>query len=246
MINRRSFLAATTAGMAAAALGTLPGSAQLAEENLPLQNASFIISDAAATPIASPAASPVPTGLRGYILGDVDAPNTLQLFADYRCPHCRVFSQEIEPLVIEEYVQSGRMNLEFVDFTVIGVPSFEALSDDSIESVQAAEAAACAAEQNAYLAYRDWLFSGPSRTENGDFSNENLVAAAKTLGLDVDRFSTSLLEGVYEQSMIDSFVLAVERGVQGTPALILNGSEPFYVPQDGFQGLKAILDAELK
>lgn len=246
MINRRTFVVATTTGTVTALSGIHLGYGQLEETALPLQNASFIVSDEAATAGGSPEASPEPSELRGYILGDPDAPNTLQIYADYRCPHCRAFSQEIEPLLVEEYLQSGRMNLEFIDFTVIGVPSLDALGDDSIESVQAAEAAACAAEQDAYLAYRDWLFSGPSSTSDGDFSDKNLIAAAETLGLDVDRFAMSLGNGLYEQGIIDSVLAAIERGVQGTPAMILNGGEPFYVPQDGFGGLKTILDAELE
>ena len=245
MINRRSFIAAASTGVATAALGSHLASAQLAETELPLQNASFIGSASAATPVASPEASPQPEELQGYILGDPDAPNTLQLYADYRCPHCRIFSQEIEPLLIEEDVQSGRMKLEFMDFTVIGVSSFEDLGDDLIESVQAAEAAACAAAQDAYLPYRDWLFEGPSRTSEGDFSDANLINAAEALGLDVDQFTTSLLDGVYEQGIIDTVWLGIERGVQGTPAMILNGGEAFYTPADGFDGLKNLLDSEL-
>jgi protein-disulfide isomerase len=142
-------------------------------------------------------------------------------------------------------VQTGRLNLEFLDFTVVGVPSLDALTDDSLESVQAAEAAACAAEQDAYLAYRDWLFEGPSRLSNGDFSDDNLINASAELGLDVDQFSASLQAGVYEQGIIESLMTGLDRGVQGTPAMRLNGGEPFYVPQDGFDGLRRLLDEEL-
>lgn len=245
MINRRTFVTVSAVGVTASALGTRRGAAQLADTGLPLQNASFIVSDGAATPSASPVATPESTDLRGYILGDVDAPNTLQLYADYRCPHCRMLAAEVEPLLIEEYVKPGRLNIEFLDFAVIGVSSFDDLDDDSIESVQAAEAAACAAEQDSYLAFRDWLFVGPSRTSEGDFSDDNLISAAEALGLDVDMFKASLENGVYEQAIIDSVWLGIERGVQGTPAMILNGGEAFYAPENGFEGLKEMFDADL-
>lgn len=252
MINRRSLVALASTGIAVSATGTSIGFAQDAEGDLPLQNASFIrdlSASGGATPEASPAATPEIEldldDLHGYILGDPDAPNTLRLYSDYRCPHCRVFHTDIEPGLIEDFVSPGRMNIEIFDFTVIGVPDFESLSDDSIESVQAAEATACAAEQDAYLAFREWLFEGESRTNDGDFSDDNLIAAAEELGLDVDQFAASLLDGVYENGVIAMVAHGLERGVRGTPTMILNDGEPFYVPGGGYDALKEQLEGEL-
>jgi protein-disulfide isomerase len=250
VINRRQFVSIAAVSAAVGATGIHGSAAQLADTGLPLQNASFILDSGAATPVASPDASPAvnaePDELTGYILGDPQAANTLQLYADYRCPHCRVFAAEIEPQIIEDFVKPGKLNIEYLDFTVIGVPSFDDLVDDSIESVQAAEAAACAAEQDAYLVYRDWLFQGPSRTSEGDFSDTNLINAAKALGLNVEQFTASLRDGVYEQGIIDSVRAAIERGVQGTPTMILNDNEPFYVPENGYEGLKELLESGLQ
>lgn len=245
MMNRRKLIGATAATVTSGAIGTNQAVAQLADSGLEFQNASFIVNTNDATPVASPNASPVPIDIRGYILGDPDAPHTLQIYADYRCPHCRAFSVDIEPQLIEDFVNPGRLNIEYLDFTVIGVPSFEELGDDTIESVQAAEAAACAAEQDSYLDFREWLFDGPTRTSEGDFSDDNLVNAAEALGLDVEMFSESLLSGKYEQAIIDSVSLGLNRGVQGTPAMTLNSGEAFYVPENGYKGIREILENEL-
>lgn len=252
MLNRRSFTLISSAGIAAGFAGNRFALAQDDNADLPFQNASFI-RDLSELPAASPEATPDATpiveldldDLRGYILGDLDAPNTLQLYADYRCPHCRVFHTDVEPGLIEDFVAPGLMNIEIFDFTVIGVPSFEELDDDSIESVQAAEAAACAAEQDAYLAYRDWLYAGESRTNDGDFSDDNLIGAAEELGLDVDQFAASLLGGVYEDGVIAMVAQGIERGVGGTPTMILNNGEPFHMPNDGYPALKELLEPEL-
>lgn len=253
MINRRSLIALSSAGIAAGAIGYRAGFAQDADAELQVQNASFIRGLAVgttATPASSPGATPSAEldleDLQGYILGDPDAPNTLQVYADYRCPHCRVFHRDIEPGLIEDFVSSGRMNIEVFDFTVIGVPDFDSLGDDSIESVQAAEAAACAAEQGEYLAYRGWLYSGEERTNEGDFSDENLIGAAEELGLDADLFTASLLDGVYEDGVIAMVAHGIEHGVQGTPTMILNDGEPFYVPSEGYESLKEQIESELQ
>jgi len=50
---------------------------------------------------------------------------------------------------------------------------------------------------------------------------------------------------VYEQAIIDSVLTGIERGVQGTPTMILNGGDPFYVPQNGYEGLKDLLENEM-
>lgn len=252
MINRRSLIALTSAGIAVGATGHHSLFAQ-EESDLQVQNASFIrdLSETqAATPESTPDASPTATldleDLHGYILGDPEAPNTLQVYADYRCPHCRVFHTDIEPGLLEDFVSSGRMNIEVFDFTVIGVPDFDSLGDDTIESVQAAEAAACAAEQGEYLAFREWLYSGESRTNDGDFSDDNLIGAADEIGLDVDQFSTSLLDGVYEDGIIAMVAHGIERGVQGTPTMIMNDGEPFYVPDAGYDVLKDDIESQLQ
>lgn len=251
MINRRSFVALSAAGITIAASQNL-AVAQDSVTDLPLQNASFIRDLSTltiATPSATPGATPATldtSDLRGYILGDPEAPNTLQLFADYRCPHCRVFHTDIEPGLLEDFVIPGLMNIELMDFTVIGVPSFDELGDDTIESVQAAEAAACAAEQGAYLEFREWLYAGEPRTNEGDFSDDNLVGAAENLGLDTDQFAASLLDGVYEDGIIAMVSAGIELGVRGTPTMILNNGEPFFVPEGGYDELKEQIESELQ
>lgn len=249
MINRRTLIAMSSAGIVAATSGSRLGFAQDADPELPLQNASFIRdldAPAEATPSATPSSDTAMDDFHGYILGDPEAPNTLQIYSDYRCPYCRVFHVEMEPGLIEDFVATGRLNLELIDFTVVGVQSLDELDDDSIESVQAAEAAAAAAEQNAFLAYREWLYSGEERTTPGDFSDENLIAAAEELGLDADQFAASLLDGVYENDIIASVHYGLERGVSGTPTLILDDGEPFFAPNAGYGALKEMLEDRLQ
>lgn len=215
-------------------------------DGLEVVNASTVRSDAA-TPAASPEASPAAgETLTGYLVGDPDAPVTLKIYADYQCPHCRNFATTIEPQLIADYVVTGKVRLEYLDFTVVGVPTIDALTDDSLESVQAAEAAMCAAEQDAYLPYRTALFAADVRPNSGALSDDNLIAIADGLGLDSARFTGCLENGTYEDAVIAFDYQAIDRGVEGTPSFSLNGSDPFFLPQNGYDGLKAILDAAIE
>lgn len=215
--------------------------------DIQLTNASFIQEGSAvATPVASPAATPAVPDVTGYILGDPAAPNTLQIYADYRCPHCRTFHRDVEPGLIEDFVRDGRMNIELLDFTVVGVTSFEAIATEPFESVQAAEAAACAAEQDAFLRYRERLYAGPDVLEEGDFSDDNLIGFADELGLAVDQFTASLEGDRYKQAVIVSVSLGMSRSVEGTPTMILNGGEPFFLPEGGYEELKTVIEDGLQ
>lgn len=246
MINRRTLLTSSvaTAGVALTAPRFAAANAQ--ESELQVQNATFVDSPdqfGSADSMASP--TPV-TDARGYILGDPDAPNTLQIYSDYRCPHCRVFYADIEASVIADFVETGKMNLELMDFTVVGVPALDQLHIDVLESVQAAEAAACAAEQDAYLEYRDWLFQGPPQLNAGDFADSALIKAALDMGLDLEMFVTSLASGKFEPGIIAMVHAGIASGVQGTPTMTMNNGEPFYMPSEGYDALKAILEDQLQ
>lgn len=214
--------------------------------DLEIENASTV-QQHTGTPEASPAASPATAAeLTGYLVGNPDAPVTLQIYADYQCPHCRNFASNIEPQLIEDYVATGDVRIEFLDFTVVGVPGIDALPDDSLESVQAAEAAMCAAELDAYLDYRVALFEGEIQPNSGAFSNDNLIEMAGELDLDTDRFSDCLENGKYEDAVISFVYQGIDRGVQGTPYFSINGGEPFGLPSSGYEGLQEILDAALE
>lgn len=225
-LSVRSALLAALIG-ATTLLAPLSVSAQesASYEGIPFANPSAV-SDAAATPAASPEAGATPEAAstwHGAYLGNPDAPVTMQIYADYQCPHCRTFHRSVEQLLIENFVRPGKLRLEFIDFPVIGIRSQEELTDDSAESVQAAEATMCAGEQDAFLPYREALYEGDIEMNSGAFSDANLIATAEELNLDTDRFGTCLASGRYEHAVIVGRLDGAAKGVPGTPAMMIDG-----------------------
>ena len=51
-----------------------------------------------------------------HILGDPNAPVTVQAWEDFRCPACAAFNQRVKPGLLENYVVSGKVKLEFRHF----------------------------------------------------------------------------------------------------------------------------------
>lgn len=221
-----------------AALASTPEPA-LDSNGLTFTNPSFI-NDTSATPGAD--ATPM-TALEthGGLLGNPDAPVTLQIYADYQCPHCRAFHIAIEPQLIADYVVPGEIRLEFIDFPVIGIKSIQDWNNDEKESVQAAEATMCAAEQDAFMMYREALYTGDLKPNSGVLSDENLGRIADNLGLDADALSSCLASGRYEEAIVSQALAALEAGVQQTPSMAIDG-EIIVIPQSGYEGLQATLD----
>jgi len=50
------------------------------------------------------------------ILGDPDAPVTVQAWEDFRCPACAAFNQRVKPGLVDNYISSGKVKLEFRHF----------------------------------------------------------------------------------------------------------------------------------
>ncbi|MEX1023162.1 MAG: thioredoxin domain-containing protein, partial [Dehalococcoidia bacterium] len=154
----------------------------------------------------------------GRLLGDPGAPVTLIEYSDYQCPFCRRFWAETEPVLIEQYVETGRASIEFRDYAFLGP-----------ESYQAAEAAACAADQDQYWNFHDLLFLRQGAENSGVFSDENLARYAGELqaavpAFDVDAWQTCFDAGTYEDDVVASAQQAArEHGIASTPTLIVDG-----------------------
>ncbi|HEX6302689.1 MAG TPA: thioredoxin domain-containing protein, partial [Anaerolineales bacterium] len=52
----------------------------------------------------------------GRALGEAEAPVTIEVFEDFQCPACKTFTEDIEPLVIENYVSGGQVRYVFRHF----------------------------------------------------------------------------------------------------------------------------------
>ena len=102
------------------------------------------------------------------------------------------------------------------------------------ESQWAAEASECAADQDAFWEYHDYLFETHRGENKGAFSKENLIGFAEELGLDTVAFSDCLASGKYEQAVQSETAAGQQLGIQSTPTFLVNGqpvvgAQPFEV-----------------
>lgn len=102
------------------------------------------------------------------------------------------------------------------------------------ESQWAAEASECAADQDAFWKYHDYLFENHGGENRGAFNQENLKQFAVDLGLDSDTFNECLDSGKYTQIVQSETSAGQQIGIQSTPTFLLNGqpivgAQPFDV-----------------
>ena len=147
------------------------------------------------------------------LLGNPNAPIILVEFGDYQCHFCNVFYHNTEHEILENFVTTGKVNVIFKDYTIIGQ-----------DSVNAAHAAHCAGEQGKFWQYHNTLYDNWSGENNGWASNENLRKFAQQVELDMDTFTQCNIDGKYAQLISTSNNDAQKLGITGTPAFYVISS----------------------
>jgi protein-disulfide isomerase len=180
----------------------------------------------AITPFSRPMAN-------GSAMGDPNALVQFVEYSDFQCPGCLYFYQQIEPILVSEYISTGK-----VYFTYRSMGKWI-----GSESVAAAEAAYCAGDQNKFWEYHDILFTNWTGENVGDFTNKRLKAFAESVGLDMNAFSTCLNNHKYNQKVTQDHDDGIKAGVTYTPSLFINGQK--YTGSFDYTGIKAAIDAAL-
>jgi protein-disulfide isomerase len=145
-------------------------------------------------------------------LGNEDAPVTMIEYSDFQCPFCGQFHQESFPLILENYIKTGKVFFIYRHFTILGPPSF-----------RAAKASLCANEQGSFWPYHDILFANQDETDPQAFSAPRLELFAENVGLDVDSFRECVIDDRMDSLIDEDYSMATEDGASTTPTFIING-----------------------
>ena len=157
----------------------------------------------------------ISTAMGSPILGNPSAPITIVEFGDYQCHQCSNWFHNTKPAISENYIDTGKVNLVFVDLAFLGR-----------DSPKAAEATYCAEDQNAYWDYHDLLYvSQEPKIDNGWANSERLKAFAFSLGLDMELFESCLDSGKYSKRVQYNVQQARDHGVRGTPGFFIIGPD---------------------
>jgi len=167
-----------------------------------------------------------------HFRGDEDAPVTIIEFSDFQCPYCERWTNEAGAQIEDQYIEQGLVRIGYWHFAILGD-----------QSVLAAEASECAAEQGAFWSYHDYLYQPQIGSQGTALTKDNLKQFAADLGLDTASFNECLDTGQFTQYVQGQRGVAQQIGVSSTPTFLVNG-EPVVGAQP-FQNFEAVIEQEL-
>ncbi|MQS06428.1 DsbA family protein [Streptomyces alkaliphilus] len=146
-------------------------------------------------------------------IGEPDAPIVMLMYADFQCAVCGRWVREIEPALIDEYVDAGDLRIEFRNFPIHGP-----------ESDLAARAARAAGEQGRFREFYEAAYAVDTHRDSGRFSEEGVVGLAREAGVpDLDRFVADLDREEIVESVARDAEEAGMLGVAVPPSFLING-----------------------
>ena len=139
--------------------------------------------------------------------GRAEAPVTLVEFSDYQCPFCQRFFATTLPILMKEYVNTGKVRYVFRDFP---------LDQLHPEARKAAEASHCAGEQGKYWEMHDVIF----RNQRA-LAAPQLAEHAHSVGVERAKFDECLASSRYAARVARGLADGAAVGVRGTPTFVV-------------------------
>ncbi len=174
-------------------------------------------------------------------MGNPDAPVKMDVWEDFQCSGCLVYTQKVEPQIIQAYVETGKVYYTFHVYPFI--------DGGQGESHDSANAALCAAAQERFWDYHAILFANWKGENAGSFTKPRLTAFAQALGLDMTAFDRCFQENTYSTQIQQDMEAGSKLGVPPTPSifvdgvLVVNSAGPHYIPT--FDDIARAIEASL-
>lgn len=176
------------------------------------------------------------------VRGNPDAPITILEFSDFQCPFCARFYSQTLPLIKDEYIDTGKVNLVYRDFPIQSIHP---------NALPAAVAAECANEQGKYWEYHDILFENQNSWAKLDTNTliSTFSQYADDVGLVQEQFDSCLETGKYLEEIQQDLNDGRSYDITGTPGFFIGNEEIGFVKISGaqpFDSFKKVIDTQLE
>lgn len=185
--------------------------------------------------VLKPISSDALEGAR-YSFGDPNAPVTIVEFADYQCPACGVFANQIEAQLEEKLVQTGKVRFVFRDFPLSIHPNAPA----------AAIVAACVNAQapNRFREFHKLLFQLQaewSALEPKD-AVQKMIGYGKLLALDTGKLEQCVGSNETQAGIEADMTVGTKVQLAGTPSFVFISKKGSFLmagamPVEGFEAV---------
>ncbi|MGH2513113.1 MAG: DsbA family protein, partial [Candidatus Limnocylindrales bacterium] len=151
-------------------------------------------------------------------LGSPTAPVTLAVYSDFQCPYCGQFVRQQFATLTTQFVNTGVLRIEAHDIDIVGTGTGSAN-----QSIELATGARCAAAQNKYWPYHDYVFWNQLTENSGGYTSDWIASIAQAAGVDMNAWNTCVAGSDARGKAIAETNLAHGLGVSSTPSISLNG-----------------------
>jgi protein-disulfide isomerase len=161
---------------------------------------------------------------KGAIVSTIDADNgsaitfnpglakTVDVWEDPQCPVCKYF-EDANNEYLDGLIREKKATVRFHVLSFLGD-----------ESVRAANASFCAADEGQYIDFHKALYRVQSPLENSGFwSNETLVAIGSKIGITSEKFAKCVTDGQKVELVKANYDSMAKYGVKGTPTVFIDG-----------------------
>lgn len=148
---------------------------------------------------------------KGITLGKASAPVTMIEFADLKCPICREYTLQAMPTLVQDYVRTGKMKIEFRNLAFIAP-----------DSDKAAAMAGAVSQQNKLWNFAD-IFYFNQGNETDVYVTDAFVrkVGGGVTGLDVNKALAQRSSAAVQRYRAEANTLANKWGVTGTPTFVV-------------------------
>ena len=155
-----------------------------------------------------------PKILRDLItLGANDAPVKIKIFSSLTCPHCANFHIKIVSKIKKNYVESGKVQLIFIDFPL----------DQA--AFNAAKLLHCL-DQKKQIIFLDTIYENQNQWTSGLNINEinnNLKEIVEIMGISSTKFNKCLNDEVISDKILNGRIDGQQKySINSTPTVIIN------------------------
>ncbi len=146
--------------------------------------------------------------------GDPDAPVTVFEVSDFQCPYCRKFWEETLPAIEREYIETGKINLVFLNLP---------LSSIHPNAAAAHELAMCATKQDRFWPVHDLLFRYQDDWARLAEPAPYFLALGDSADLDRETLVRCFDTGEVRSLIQQEAELSIRSGLRSTPTFVVEG-----------------------
>ena len=147
------------------------------------------------------------------VIGSFDAAVKIKIYSSLTCPHCANFHINVVPEIKKEYVESGKVQLIFIDFPL----------DQA--GFNASKLLHCLDQKN-QMTFLDIIYETQNKWVSGtniNDINDNLKKIVKNLGISSAKFDKCLIDEVISDKILNGRIDANQKySINSTPTIVIN------------------------